>query len=478
MIIASCNCNTGDGISDYLDGPTACVAHPNVMKKIKKQIASGHVLSTADARVATLAGMLGIPAVGRTGFNDGVIYDPIGASTGGPMMTASARSKPPTAALSLKKMSGKSTMHCLVLLVDFSDNVGQKPASDFQKLLFDATDPNSMRSFYNEMSFGKLDVTGVVTDWIRAAHPYSYYTAGESGTGSNYPQNTPGLLEEILNQYCAANSLAPFDVNGDGYVDGLFLIHAGGGAEAESDETKRADMIWSHKWTLRSKFVNNGVSAYAYFTAPEDGRLGVFSHEFGHFIGLPDLYDTSYRSEGIGNWCLMAGGSWNGAGNKPARMSAWCLANLGWTKPTDVKKPGKLTLKAHEVDKAASYRLWKGGKASKEYFLIENRQKKGRDAGLPGSGLALWHIDETQSDNTNPLAYRVALVQADGKRDLEFARNRGDDGDLFPGSKAVTGVNDTGGVHPHTRKNDGTASGVALSNVSEAAGVITVDVKV
>ena len=73
------------------------------------------------------------------------------------------------------------------------------------------------------------------------------------------------------------------------------------------------------------------------------------------------------------------------------------------------------------------------GKSGPEYFMLENRQKKGRDSALPGSGLAVWHIDEARSDNTNPLAYKVGLMQADGKRDLELAKNEGDAGDLYPG---------------------------------------------
>ena len=97
---------------------------------------------------------------------------------------------------------------------------------------------------------------------------------------------------------------------------------------------------------------------------------------------------------------------------------------------------------------------------------------------MPGAGLALWHIDETQSDNTNPLAYKVALVQADGKRDLEFNRNGGDAGDVFPGSKSVTSVDDKGASHPHTRKNDGTATGISLSKIKVTDGVVKVSVKV
>lgn len=476
MTLRTCGCRNGNPGEDYDSGPTACVAHPKVLKNIQAQIAENSILSTADARIATMAGMLNIPAIGRTGFNDGVIYPPTGEE--GPMLSASDDGRRPAARVSLAPTSGGVTLNCLVLLVDFSDNVGKTKPTHYQDLLFNKNKPNSMTTFYKEMSFGNLTVTGQVTDWIRAANPYGHYVDGQSGTGNNFPKNTPGLLQEILQKYCQNNSLAPFDSNGDGFIDGLFLVHAGGGAEAEPNPAKRKDMIWSHKWTLPSAFTNNGVKAYAYFTAPEDGKLGVFSHEFGHFLGLPDLYDTSYRSRGIGNWCLMAGGSWNGAGDQPARMSAWCLSTLGWIKPKNITAAGNLSLKALEADKTACYRLWTKGKASKEYFLIENRQQKGRDAKLPGHGLAVWHIDETQSDNTNPLAYKVALVQADGKRELEFNKNSGDPGDTFPGSAGVVKLDDKGTVHPHTRKNDGTTSGVALSKIKEVNDVIQLSVKV
>jgi immune inhibitor A len=476
MMLSTCRCGIDGDHDAYRHGPTTCVANREVLESIRTQISASGVLSTADARLATLSGMLDIPSVGRTGFNDAVIYEPGSGATGPALASAATRS--PSKQLSLAPPSGKTTLNCLVLLVDFSDNVGALTSAHFQRLLFDPSNPNSMHSFYKEMSYGRLNVIGQVTNWMRASRPYTHYTAGESGTGNAFPRNTPGLLQEMLQQYCTANSLAPFDVNGDGHVDGLFLIHAGGGAEAEPNQALRRDMIWSHKWTLPTSFINSGVRAFAYFTAPEDGKLGVFAHEFGHFLGLPDLYDTSYRSEGIGDWCLMAGGSWNGNGNQPARMSAWCLQRLGWIKPTNITGPKSLTLDTLAKAKTESYRLWTKGKASKEYFLIENRQKTGRDAKLPGHGLAVWHIDETQSDNTNPFAYRVALVQADGKRHLELAKNQGDSGDVFPGSKGVTRLNDAGATHPHTRKNDGTATGVSLTNIKEAGGIVTLNVKV
>jgi immune inhibitor A len=438
----------------YADGPTTCMAHPRVRQDISQRVRKAGVLSSADARMAQGMGLLSIPSVGRTGWNDGVIY-PLAEL---PLLSAASPQRSPSRRAALPKAEG--TMHCLVLLVDFSDNPGKTPPAHYEKLLFDPNHPGSMNRFYREMSYGKLNVTGQVVGWLRAPQPYSYYVDGQSGTGNRFPKNTPGLLQDILKKWTAKNSLKPFDLNGDGFVDGLFLVHAGPGAETQASAAKRAAMIWSHKWVLPTPFDNHGVKAYAYFTAPEDGRLGVFSHEFGHFIGLPDLYDTSYRSRGVGDWCLMAGGSWLGEGEQPARLSAWCLQTLGWIKPTVVKPTivagsssgASLTLASLEQDAKACLRANVGSATSPEYFLLENRQQMGRDALLPGHGLALWHIDERQADNTNPLAFRVGLVQADGKRDLELNVNDGEAADLFPGPLRVTSVGDKSLAAPNRRR--------------------------
>jgi len=466
--------NTPPTILPGFTEPTSCVANPKVLASIRKELKANHILSVADARLARRMGMLNVPEIGRTGFNDGLIYPPEDRPA---LAGAASATRGLSPMLATAGALGKR--RALALLVDFSDNRGTKSAGHFHDLLFNADKAGSVRTFYKDISYGKIDVDGVVSDgWIRAPKSYSHYTNGASGTSDSGP-NTRDLVKDVLDLYCAQNSLSPFDLDGDGFMDGLFLIFAGGGAEAETDPVKRPHKIWSHKWVLRQTYRNGGVKAYAYFTAPEDGKLGVFSHEFGHFLGLPDLYDTTYRSQGIGNWCLMAGGSWNGAGSKPARMSAWCMERLGWIKPTVIKSAAKLTLPPIADNSSACYRLWTKGKPGPEYFLIENRQKKGRDSGLPGSGLAIWHIDEQQSGNDNPLAYRVALVQADGKRDLEMDKNAGDKADVFPGSLGVTKVGDAQSSHPNTRANNGNSTGVSLRAIKQAVdGSIKLEVGV
>jgi M6 family metalloprotease-like protein len=94
------------------------------------------------------------------------------------------------------------------------------------------------------------------------------------------------------------------------------VVHSGSGGE----ETGNSGDIWSHKWTLPSVYATDATQIFAYLTIPEDAKIGVCAHELGHLLfGFPDLYDVDDSSEGIGSWCLMAAGSWNGGGDVPAR---------------------------------------------------------------------------------------------------------------------------------------------------------------
>jgi immune inhibitor A len=451
-------------------GATACTAHPKVLRNIARQLEEHNIITTQELQIARRTGLLATIPVARCGFNDGIVL-PYECSAGASSLEALS-SKAPLEPVEPKKRH----MHAVALLVDFSDNKGTRSALEFEKVLFDKANPNSVASFYRQLSYGAFDLTGEVIGYVRAPQLYSYYTASESGTGSNYPQNTPGLLSDVLTIFCQTDSLMRFDTDQDGFVDAIFLIHAGGGAEAEPNPTMRKNMIWSHKWTLPQPFVNQGVNVFAYSTEPEDGRVGVFSHELGHLLGLPDLYDRTFRSHGIGDWCLMASGSWGDEGNRPARMSCWCLSKLGWINPKVVTEKETLELDTLEEKETECYRLWTKGTIGPEYFLLENRQAKGLDAALPSSGLAVWHIDERQSNNDNPLAYLVALVQADGKKELELLMNSGDGGDLFPGEQSVAVLNDN--TAPSTRSNMGSPSGVALTEIAMNGGIVTFQAEV
>jgi immune inhibitor A len=124
------------------------------------------------------------------------------------------------------------------------------------------------------------------------------------------------------------------------------------------------------------------------------------SHELGHLLmGWPDLYDTDYSSAGTGDWDLMAGGSWNGGGDRPAHPTAWCKTKAGWVTPTTVFNAAQTVTIQPYATNAAVYKLPIGSAASTEYFLVSNRQQTGFDDDLPGAGCVIEHVDDTRTSN-------------------------------------------------------------------------------
>jgi immune inhibitor A len=438
-----------------------------VVRSIRRQLAHARALSRADVRLAEAMGLVAADARRPLGFNDPLFY-PLDAAPAGRALRPFERVA--------KRTRGLRRLHALALLIDFPDQPAERPPAELERLLFDRANPGSMAAYYEELSGGRLRVTGEAIGWLRATRPLGFFADGQSGTGPGFPRNAPGLLQEALELLAARESLARFDLDGDGYVDGVFLVHAGGGAEAEPDPAERARKIWSHKWVLPAPFESDGVRVYAYSTEPEDGRMGVFAHELGHVLGLPDLYDTSYRSRGVGDWCLMGSGSWGGGGERPTRLSAWCLAKLGFVRPRTLRRSARVELAPLADDRRDCVRVWGGGRAGPEYFLLECRRRAGRDASLPGGGLAVWHVDERQSANTTAQAPLVALVQADGARDLERNRNAGDAGDLFPGAAGARAFGDD--TAPAARARDGTPAGVALAEIAETQAGVSLRVRV
>ncbi|MEJ7913839.1 MAG: hypothetical protein WKF70_11840, partial [Chitinophagaceae bacterium] len=190
----------------------------------------------------------------------------------------------------------------------------------------------------------------------------------------------------------------------------------------------------------------------------------------------PDLYDTDYTSEGIGNWCLMAGGSWNNGGLTPAHPSAWCKCQQGWVSTIN-QSTNQSNVAIEDVKSGYNvFRMWKNGAASNEYFLVENRQKTLFDKFIPASGLLVWHIDDSVPNNSDEAHYKVALMQADGKKDLELNNNRGDAGDIFPGSTAKKSF--TIGSNPNSKSYAGANTYVSITNISNNASTMYADLKV
>jgi M6 family metalloprotease-like protein len=356
------------------------------------------------------------------------------------------------------KIPTTGSVNLPVVLINFSDTSTEYAVADFQSLIFGddppiATGPGSMKDYYEEASNGQLTLSGGssgVQGWYTADHGHDYY-------GQSYTKAAE-LAREAVRKSDANTDYSQFDNNNDGMVDGIIVIHQGAGEEVTGD----SDDIWSHRWYFTSAGLSaydtdDGVSVNSYSLQPETFRLdkittvGVITHETGHIFGMGDLYDTDYSSNGIGEWGLMGDGSWNEvnrAGDSPAHPTAYHKWYMGWVSPS--KKP--LTGPMGSLDPYATTHetfQWRdnpngverGGTG--EYFLAANRHGTGFDQALPGHGLIITHIDESQSHNTNENNKLVDIEAADGDQDLDNDINQGDTGDPYPGSTDANAFNNT-----------------------------------
>jgi len=400
----------------------------------------------------------------------------------------------PTGRSGPMKSTVSGDFRALAILIRFADKDSSVNSRRFDTLLF-VNRQSTVRNYYAAVSYGQMDLLTVnlpsSIGWRMAPQTYAYYCNAQNGTGS-YPSNSQRLCEDIIDQIDPIVDFSQYDNNGDGSVDAIILIHTGPGAEFTQNDSD----IWSHSWSItpRSRdgvYISDYCIQPEYWNTPGDMTCGVFCHELGHVLGLPDLYDTDYSSRGVGKWSLMASGSWNGPtnlGNYPAEPDAWCRIQLGFSSAVNV---GSNTngVNIMSVEGGGNiYRLWSGGALGSEYFLVENRQRTGYDAYLPSDGLLVWHIDGTRlssmtpNDNewypghTSSGNYGIALEQADGLYQLEKLANSGDAADPFPG---------TGGkIHfssvsvPSSYSYAGEDTYVAIENISSSQATMTADFKV
>jgi immune inhibitor A len=434
---------------------------PELREKIKKELAS-----LRNKKDSILTSRLRAVAPTRLGFNDGVIIPPEEYALGTPIsrIRAAAAERAPLAGV----------VRVIVVLVDFDDKPMTQSQNHFKDLFFSqgVLATKSVREYFTEVTNGIIDIQGDVVGPFRMPKKLSEYAHGDSGTGLAQPNAQTMARDAVLASNPTVN-FGPFDNDGNGFVDAFIVLHAGSGAE----QTGSTGDIWSHKWTLAGGSMSvDTTKIFGYLTVPEDSKIGVCCHELGHLLfGFPDLYDTDDSSEGIGNWCLMAGGSWGGGGDTPCHPSAWCKANQGWATVENRTSNGSVSV-ADVKDAHKVYRLWKDGAAGTEYFLVENRQKKMFDTSLPAGGLLIWHIDESVSGNTNEAHYKVALMQADGKKDMENGTNRGDAGDCYPGTSNNSAFNNTS--TPNSKSYTNASTCVAVTSIPASSAVMSVNMQV
>ena len=387
------------------------------------------------------------------------------------------------------------TMHNLVLLLRFSDHAKRDLPSraDISRLYnSDSTDPfagdvddivptGSVRQVYESNSLSIFTIQTTVVDWITLSKPERYYGNGNNGF-TKFKEAIVEALTMLDNGGGGAMggppfNFAEFDLDENGALDGLGILHSGYGAEYGGDDCHGApdkDRIWSHKggmdWTSSPEAGGHVVDVNRFYVSSalrgkchsNIVRMGVIVHEIGHYLSLPDLYDETFEGKGLGAYDFMSQ-SWgfDGSGMYPPNLSAWSKVFLGWAKVEVIAHDGTYKMESS----ATSNKVYKieAGYPEGEYLLIENRQPTGYDVKMKGGGLAVYHIDDkadaqnnrgypsTQSDwPKNGKHYQVALLAADGNFDLEKGTNEGDSGDLWHFGSELKELRSGSSSHPNT----------------------------
>ncbi|MFM7148349.1 MAG: M6 family metalloprotease domain-containing protein, partial [Gemmataceae bacterium] len=231
----------------------------------------------------------------------------------------------------------------------------------------------SMNDYYREQSCGQFRVEGKCFDWVTVKRNRADY-----GNDSNRSALLTEALDRLLSRE-GKEALKNFD--------GVYFLYAGSRAQA-----RRGGLYWPH----RANFNHQG-KRWPYFICPEGGdaiaSISVITHEFGHLLGLPDLYARPEvpGEEGLGVWCTMSTG--HGRDGKPLHFSAWCKAQLGWVKPAEIdpRVQQKILLAPINGSTTECIKIPLRTDGS-EYLLLENRRRIGFDRDLPAEGLLIWRV--------------------------------------------------------------------------------------
>lgn len=381
------------------------------------------------------------------------------AMTGGVREEAAIRTIGPNQGLLEGRVLSAGNVKGLTILVNFQDIASTVSRADVDELLNGVNYTKnrnicSAREYFERMSTGKLNYTNVVVGPFTLSRNREFYV-------NNL------LVEEALQLAVAAGlDLKQFDSRNENIVDALNIMYAG--------QTQYRGELWPHNWHIDLQFGQMRTDLYLLTSlgrTPADLTIGTFCHENGHLLcRFPDMYDygerdgDSVKSAGIGSYCLMGSGNHNDNGRSPSPVCAYLRDLAGWCdNEIDLSVAKKHKATQGDYNTVMKFRTSK----PQEYFLVENRSRMNFDRGLPASGLAVYHCDIKGSNElqqgTADKHYQCALLQADGRRDLELDANRGDGSDLFG---ALQGVVLSSTSTPNTREWDGRESGLVISDIS------------
>lgn len=362
----------------------------------------------------------------------------------------------------------------LCVLAGFSDRAFVKTQAEFDALMNQVGysiggAKGSVRDFYLENSYGLMSLQVTVIGTVTVSKTTSYYATRQRE-----------FSNEVVNLADPLVDYSQFATNGQ--VESFHIIFAGYGDESIGN----GQQIWSHKWTLGSIVIKDGVKLSSYSCSPElrgsSGSnityIGIIAHELGHIFGSPDYYDISSNSGGTdfigaGRWDLMAGGSWNDGGRQPASVNPYQKIQFGWMTPQILTVGNIVRNMPPSANNTVVYKIM--ANSNGEHYLLENRQQIGFDASLPGHGLLIWHIAANVAsyapNNTHPLQVYPVCASSTTAIPANTPSSYGNinsAGCPFPGTSGKTAFTDSSTPQTFTWTGLG-GIGIPIANIIENA---------
>lgn len=377
-------------------------------------------------------------------------------------------------------------VHGLIILVNFSDLKFQNTQSYIHDQMnvenFSSNGATgSARDYFVAQSSGAFRPVFDVVGPVDLDMPYRYYGGNDASGNDRHPDVM--IFSAVQQAVEAGLDLNQYDRDGDGIVDMVYVIYAGLGEADRGDP----NTIWPHMSNLQ------GSAQFAYqqidgkrvglYACSAEFRgdntfsgIGTFCHEYGHCLGLPDIYDVDYSGGyGMGSYDIMSHGSYLNNGNTPPSYSAFERYSVGWLTYDDVTSSCDVSLRPlAETNRAV--RLSSRANPN-EYFVIENRQLVGWDAYLPARGLMITHIDYDEEVwnhnrvNDDPAHQCVMMMAADN-----VWNSSTQSGDLYPGLLNNTVFSDTS--VPNSNLWDGSPLGKNVSEIAMTGDEVSFHVEV
>lgn len=289
-----------------------------------------------------------------------------------------------------------------VILAQFPDTK-YTYSVDQMAALFDPSNPKSATSYLNDQFLGQSEFTfDVSSAVVTVSHNSAYYSANDLAKAGEFIAEACRLASEA-----GLVDFSNYDLDSDGVVDRLYVFYAGSDQSFTSDES----MLWAHQYYLKAYNIDlslNGKVINCYACSSEKGfignriaGIGTFCHEFTHTFGIDDLYDTDDNGSGGTsnaiwyNGSLMDGGCYNDNGDTPPSYGAIERYMLGINPGRQIEDSG-ITLRS--VAEAGDYIICPSPTVDGECYLIECRTATGWDAHIGASGVAIYHLD---CSNTN-----------------------------------------------------------------------------